>query len=109
MFPVSYELKFESVKKNRVKMDIVIVVSLLLVFTIYMIIGVFGIILFGDELEDNISVKAFPNPATEYIEINSEINEFEVKVYDLTGQEILQKQTVTGSVIINKQNLTSGT
>jgi len=60
-------------------------------------------------LQNEISVRAFPNPATDHFEINSDIDQFQIEIYDFNGSVIRREKTLTGKLIVSNEGLPSGT
>jgi hypothetical protein len=62
--------------------------------------------------ENNISFKAYPNPATDdlYLEINESLNEKLIyKLYDLQGKVLLQNKMLLPITQINMSSFSAGT
>ncbi len=63
-----------------------------------------------DEQALDFAFSVFPNPAVEMVNINSgQMKDFVVKLYDLSGNKVQQQETVNGTAMLFRNNLTSGT
>ncbi len=58
--------------------------------------------------EKNNSFSVYPNPAQDYIKLNSPFSSYYIKIFDNTGKVVLKKQEVENEAFINVSNLQSG-
>ncbi|MBI4929854.1 MAG: T9SS type A sorting domain-containing protein [Bacteroidetes bacterium] len=60
------------------------------------------------EIEDEFNFLVFPNPATDFIEINSDKNMTEVTIYDFYGRKIIERKSEGKSLLIDIPFLEKG-
>jgi len=56
----------------------------------------------------NPQVNVYPNPATNYVSINSEINIINVEIYNIVGQKVFNQNDPGNNFTINTNEFESG-
>jgi len=59
-------------------------------------------------INDNNSVKIYPNPCNQYFKIISEDNNYQLNVYDISGKKVLTEKVIDFEKNINTSNLLQG-
>jgi uncharacterized surface anchored protein len=54
------------------------------------------------------SIKVFPNPTTNFIQIENVLPQTNIQLYDIQGKEVINKLATSSSIKINMQHLPSG-
>lgn len=60
------------------------------------------------EMSNKTKINLFPNPTTEFTEIKTDLNEFELKLFDLLGNELNHQIVKGGGMNLNLSNYSKG-